>query len=55
MGDVLDSNKGSMGFRSLLRRKLVDSSHSVRTGSHQALAKELSVRQLITIGIACHL
>ncbi|KAF9599517.1 hypothetical protein IFM89_038737 [Coptis chinensis] len=41
----------SWGITSLLRRKHVDSAHNVRTSNHQELAKELSVLQLIAIGV----
>ncbi|XP_076901497.1 cationic amino acid transporter 2, vacuolar-like [Bidens hawaiensis] len=58
MGLVVDPNQGSnndgakSGFRSLVRRKRVDSIHSKSsdTGHHQ-LAKELSVLHLIAIGV----
>ncbi|XP_042485576.1 cationic amino acid transporter 2, vacuolar-like isoform X1 [Macadamia integrifolia] len=60
MGLVIDSQKEggggssgggrcSWGFRSLMRRKQVDSAHAKEEG-HQ-LAKELSVLQLIAIGV----
>ncbi|KAD7479771.1 hypothetical protein E3N88_02907 [Mikania micrantha] len=55
MGFVVESNQGANGgggFRSLMRRKRVDSIHSKSsdTGHHQ-LAKELSIRHLIAIGV----
>ncbi|XP_043701896.1 cationic amino acid transporter 3, mitochondrial-like isoform X1 [Telopea speciosissima] len=40
----------SRGFRSLMRRKQVDSAHAKGEGHHQ-LAKELSILQLIAIGV----
>ncbi|KAJ4969818.1 hypothetical protein NE237_002917 [Protea cynaroides] len=58
MGFVVDSQKegggtsaggGSVGFRSLLRRKQVDSAHAKAKG--QQLAKELSIPQLLAIGV----
>uniref|UniRef100_A0A6N2KQM1 Amino acid permease/ SLC12A domain-containing protein n=1 Tax=Salix viminalis TaxID=40686 RepID=A0A6N2KQM1_SALVM len=56
MGFLVDSQKGGCGvggggcFRSLIRRKQVDSVHSKARGHHQ-LAKELSVLHLIAIGV----
>ncbi|KAF9660640.1 hypothetical protein SADUNF_SadunfUnG0004700 [Salix dunnii] len=56
MGFLVDSQKGGCGvggggcFRSLIRRKQVDSIHSKARGHHQ-LAKELSVLHLIAIGV----
>ncbi|KAI3721882.1 hypothetical protein L2E82_32901 [Cichorium intybus] len=58
MGVFVESNQGAVGgggksgFRSLVRRKRVDSAHSKSsdTGHHQ-LAKELSVAHLIAIGV----
>ena len=61
MGYIVESNQGAAGgggggggksgFRSLVRRKRVDSIHSKSsdTGHHQ-LAKELSIAHLIGIG-----
>eukprot|EP00262_Sarcandra_glabra_P015748 TRINITY_DN4935_c0_g2_i1.p1 TRINITY_DN4935_c0_g2~~TRINITY_DN4935_c0_g2_i1.p1 ORF type:complete len:639 (+),score=109.05 TRINITY_DN4935_c0_g2_i1:272-2188(+) len=49
MGFVDGQNGNSWGFRCLIRRKQVDSAHSNANG-HQ-LAKELSVLQLIAIGV----
>lgn len=58
MGSTKDSgsNGGNGLFGSLLRRKLVDSAHNDNnnngsTRSHPGLAKELSVLQLIAIGV----
>ncbi|PIA54056.1 hypothetical protein AQUCO_00900555v1 [Aquilegia coerulea] len=62
MGYLFDSKKdivtsdginecSSWGFRSLLRRKQVDSAHNANTRTHQQLAKELTVLQLIAIGV----
>lgn len=55
MGYIVESNQGGggkSGFRSLVRRKRVDSIHSKSsdTGHHQ-LAKELSIAHLIAIGV----
>ncbi|KAG6751945.1 hypothetical protein POTOM_044160 [Populus tomentosa] len=53
MGFLVGSQNGVRGggcFRSLIRRKQVDSVHFKRHGHHQ-LAKELSVPHLIAIGI----
>lgn len=58
MGFIVESNQGAdggggkSGFRSLVRRKRVDSIHSKSsdTGHHQ-LAKELSIAHLIGIGV----
>ncbi|KAK9078583.1 hypothetical protein SSX86_002640 [Deinandra increscens subsp. villosa] len=53
MGFVLESNAGAKsGFRSLVRRKRVDSIHSKSSDSgHHQLAKELSILHLIAIGV----
>ncbi|XP_026417996.1 cationic amino acid transporter 2, vacuolar-like [Papaver somniferum] len=47
------SGKGciSWGFRSLIRRKQVDSAHVKKYGKHPQLAKELSILELIAIGV----
>lgn len=58
MGFLVDSHKGGCGvggggggcFRSLIRRKQVDSVHSKALGHHR-LAKELSILHLIAIGV----
>ncbi|KAL3573861.1 hypothetical protein D5086_024474 [Populus alba] len=53
MGFLVGSQNGVRGggcFRSLIRRKQVDSVHFKRHGHHQ-LAKELSVPHLIAIGV----
>jgi cationic amino acid transporter 1 len=56
MGFLVDSHKGGCGvggggcFRSLIRRKQVDSVHSKALGHHR-LAKELSILHLIAIGL----
>ncbi|KAH8491370.1 hypothetical protein H0E87_023496 [Populus deltoides] len=53
MGFLVGSQNGVSGggcFRSLIRRKQVDSVHFKRHGHHQ-LAKELSVPHLIAIGV----
>lgn len=58
MGFLVDSHKGGCGvggggggcFRSLIRRKQVDSVHSKAPGHHR-LAKELSILHLIAIGV----
>ncbi|KAB2058622.1 hypothetical protein ES319_A11G245800v1 [Gossypium barbadense] len=55
MGVLVDSQKEGFGsswggFKSLVRRKQVDSAHSKRSGHHQ-LAKELTVPHLIAIGV----
>ncbi|CAK7341541.1 unnamed protein product [Dovyalis caffra] len=56
MGFLVDSQKGGVGvrgggcFRSLIRRKQVDSVHFKAHG-HRQLAKELSVLHLIAIGV----
>ena len=39
------------GFRSLVRRKQVDSDRGRAESGHHKLAKELSILQLIAIGI----
>ncbi|PIA59870.1 hypothetical protein AQUCO_00400618v1 [Aquilegia coerulea] len=44
------SSNGYSGFRSFIRRKQVDSVH-VKSEGHQQLAKELSVLQLLAIGV----
>ncbi|KAK9061480.1 hypothetical protein SSX86_018661 [Deinandra increscens subsp. villosa] len=54
MGFVMESNGGGAksGFRSLVRRKRVDSVHSKSSDSgHHQLAKELSILHLIAIGV----
>ncbi|KAL8241333.1 hypothetical protein R6Q59_014688 [Mikania micrantha] len=54
MGFVLESNHGGskLGFRSLVRRKRVDSIHSKSSDAgHHQLAKELSILHLIAIGV----
>uniref|UniRef100_A0A5B7AT36 Putative Cationic amino acid transporter 2 isoform 1 n=1 Tax=Davidia involucrata TaxID=16924 RepID=A0A5B7AT36_DAVIN len=60
MGFLHDSQKGgsgggglfSRGFKSLIRRKQVDSIHAKSSaGGHHQLAKELSVTHLIAIGV----
>ncbi|KAI3705394.1 hypothetical protein L1987_75631 [Smallanthus sonchifolius] len=53
MGFVVESNGGSkLGFRSLVRRKRVDSIHSKSSDAgHHQLAKELSILHLIAIGV----
>lgn len=58
MGFVAESNQGAIGnggksgFRSLVRRKRVDSAHSKSSDTgHQQLAKELSIAHLIAIGV----
>ncbi|KAI3959700.1 hypothetical protein MKW92_008713 [Papaver armeniacum] len=47
------SGKGciSWGFRSLIRRKQVDSAQARKHGKHPQLAKELSILELIAIGV----
>ncbi|KAF5799368.1 putative amino acid/polyamine transporter I, cationic amino acid transporter [Helianthus annuus] len=57
MGFVAESNQGAnggakLGFKSLVRRKRVDSIHSRSSDSgHHQLAKELSILHLIAIGV----
>uniref|UniRef100_A0A1D1YMZ4 Cationic amino acid transporter 2, vacuolar n=1 Tax=Anthurium amnicola TaxID=1678845 RepID=A0A1D1YMZ4_9ARAE len=53
MGLEEGAEKGgrAWGFRSLIRRKQVDSNRVRVEGGHQQLAKELSIIQLIAIGV----
>ncbi|KAJ6846563.1 cationic amino acid transporter 3, mitochondrial-like [Iris pallida] len=46
-----EGGKSGLGFRSLTRRKQVDSDRSRTDGGHHKLAKELSIPQLIAIGV----
>ncbi|KAL5708711.1 Carnitine O-acetyltransferase mitochondrial [Ranunculus cassubicifolius] len=53
MGSMIGEESGSCswGFESLMRRKLVDSSHNIIVRKQEELAKELSVLHLIAIGV----
>ncbi|KAF6134220.1 hypothetical protein GIB67_010019 [Kingdonia uniflora] len=45
------TSTSSWGFGSLIRRKQVDSAHTVRPNGYHQLAKELSILQLVAIGV----